>query len=248
MRRSYSSPQLDRALPRAAFRELFVLSGAEAVRRWAKKWRVDAPAMIRQASQWLVEPESFEIDSLVLDHFEGTRLPTEWVEARNRMDALLSEWHRESIRLEHLSPDTLRQELRERVAASYLDQYKRDTLRTDSLVLAPLSADPLIESYKHFARRAQEHYLSRQQCLKDLGLRHGFTMAPPVETGELAKHASWTVAYQVQGSAYRDIAAKEGLHHDTAHRTIQVAVTRFARDIGLPLRRTRAGRPPTRRT
>ena len=222
-----------RALSKNAFGELFACDSISDVRRWARRWNVDAPAFIRHADELrhlhVAEEEQASIATGArrLDTWHGGR-PTEWTEVLSRLD--------------RLPLSILRESLSERIATGHLKEYKNTALAHDDSVLAPLAADPSVETKRDFLARAGEHYVARDLRLNEVARAVGFSPIAARRAPQLHRHIDWLVRFNVQGRHFQDIARDAKLGVGGEER-VRVAVNRLARLLKLRLRPLNAGRP-----
>lgn len=108
--------------------------------------------------------------------------------------------------------------------------------------LAPLEANPLLETRQEFEERARMHWEARRRVALDLGF-------PETPVKEEDAHWGWLVRFQVGGESYESIALRanfsDGGQSATPH-AIRKGVSAAAKLLNLEVRKERMGRPPGR--
>lgn len=221
-------------LPSEAFQELFDPRHSD-VAAWAKRWRVDAPCMLTYATELLVTVERRETGENLSARIVGGKL-----RFSSGADGRPRRWALEVARLDRLPPSYLRQGLSDRVTDSFVSEYRKTELSDDEDALAPVSADPAIESKERFLQRAEEHFAARANRMKRICAWEGPVRLPP----SLLQHTEWLVRFQLRNETFLEIAAGVRWRTDDPKKVVEVAVRRLAALIELSLRPLRRGRPP----
>lgn len=228
------------ALSPKARRQLFSRR-AEEVPRWVKRWRVNASCMVEYAR---------ELRALAANSPKGDALGRDLWRRVIGVDRRVPvpprpEWLSELKRLDKL-PFWMRVGVSDKVAASHLEEYRSRALVDDEDMLAPVAADPLRETKKHFMDRAEDHYRSRRLRLRRIADAGKFTIAPPKLSPKLHERVNWLVRFQIRDESSAAIAKSSGLLGAGGQITVKKAIQDVAALIGLPLRPERRGRPRTK--
>jgi hypothetical protein len=236
-------------LPARAIEEFSLLPSARAVGEWAKRWRVNAPCVVKDATSRWAQVRSRGGARLTGWHWEGAdpslvekwrdelralnALPVDTVGLENPVALFTREWIRtgRAEAFEASGVLTPKKEMKD-AGLDYCDR-----VLANPSVRAPIAADPLRESLTDFLERARCHWDARAACAS----KRGFTATSPRPS--LLQHADWLARYQVCGESYRAIAR-------TARRDIQAvreAVSKTAALVSIRLRRPDKGGRPKRK-
>jgi hypothetical protein len=224
------------ALPQEALREVLAVSEGE-LESWARRWQVQAPCILKSATELresvarsAVPLETLVVGRALRESFgTGSGPPIPWLEERQRLNAL--------------RPTIERRTLSDKVLPTYQQEYAARHLAQDEEFLAPLEADPAVETMTNFRQRAEDHYLARSQRLLNLARECKFEVPPLRHAPELRVHAHWLVQYQLGGKTFAAIAEASAATPEA----VQRACRRMAAMIQLELRQAPPGRPTRRR-
>ena len=115
----------------------------------------------------------------------------------------------------------------------------------DDRVLAPIAANPLLESCDHFLKRARNHWTGRSAELDGVLEATGLATKAPSPRPGLWTHVRWVARYQVCGESFAEIALTPGERRSP--QTVEVRIREIAKMLDLRLRDARPpGRPPKR--
>ena len=245
------------ALPPDAYKEIRGLPERDIARlaKWAAKWGVNAPSILRVASAWR---GGFRIAS-----YQGPPIPKSWRQLVRSLNGravdmggyvptqtVISE---EEERVERRKLETFKVEhpelvhhavevekfwatLPERRAQLNQAQHERD--------LAPIAADPVTENVADFCERARGHWEAR--CA--LGETLGFVASTDTQTKwrEFTRHLNWLIRHQIHREHYQHISDSPGAGSlSVSQDAVRKAVGRLARILSLKQRSAPRGRPPS---
>jgi hypothetical protein len=245
-----------RMLPLEAFRRLFRLRAQTlgdprlpiAVQEWARAWTVDAPCMILYAAWLWTEARQLdaadrakEIDGpggptfhLSVGRNFACIPPANWLAELRLMDETPLSPFRENV-LDRIATDDDPKAASPQVLAQL-----RENILDEPEAYAPISADPLHETWATFRRRAETHYRSRRRRLERLQLATIDARRSP----ELERHVEWLLRFHLKRESYADILRQDSSASDRT--TVVKAIHDIAAAIGLPLRHVRRGRRRTK--
>ena len=159
--------------PKARGQLLSAALSPDTLRRCARRWHVEATCVLEYVTGLKQADNVTPRDAL------GRALRRGLIAFSGGFDPdVPPEWREELQRLNRL-PLSLGQDLLDRVAPSYVEEYRLTRLENDEDALAMVSANPLVETKEHFLRRADDHYQARGLRLKRVARVGGFTATPP---------------------------------------------------------------------
>jgi len=213
--------------------------------KWSRRWHLDVPWVMVRARRVLERHHELMREAGVANLVQGTALGADALASRAAKAVWTHAGHEKSVAIKNPAG-------RDEIHAAYIAPPSREEIATAINEAWGLQAEINHTPFNPAAPKAWHPDLisaARYRAYMDDYIENirgqakalGYVVKPPPQK-QKREHFAWLVRYQVAGESYATIArdySTKSADEAAAWHAVQKAIKTLAKDIGLPLRRSR---------